>query len=124
MVNTDENLSLGAIGEVFAAKYLASHGYRIIACNYKIKIGEIDIIAEEDGDLVFVEIKTRSSTTFGLPAEAVGRVKQNKIIRVAQHYIACNDYSDPSCRFDVVAVLIQKGCSPEIEVIKHAFEMH
>jgi len=119
---TGRHISIGARGEALAVQFLSGCGYEVITQNYKVKVGEIDIIAREAGDLVFIEVKTRSNTNFGLPAEAVGLKKQAKIIRVAQYYLTVNDISECAMRFDVVSVLLAANGQPVIEVIKHAFE--
>ncbi len=118
-----DNLSLGARGEELARQYLQNNGYKIITCNYKVKLGEIDIIAEDGADLVFVEVKARSGSAFGAPAEAVTFRKQMQIIRVAQYYLGNQGCFDRPARFDVVSVLIQNGIKPEIELIQNAFEL-
>jgi len=117
------HISLGKKGEELARRFLQTLGYRIVTGNYKTKFGEIDLIAEEGEDLVFIEVKTRTTVNFGLPAEAVSRAKQTTIMQVARHYLADESRTDCSVRFDVVAVLLGKGRQPEIEVIKHAFEL-
>jgi len=121
MTRKKGNITLGGRGERLAVEFLRSHGYRIVECNYRVKIGEIDIVAEEGGDLVFLEVKTRSGTKFGLPIEAVGHHKQRKIIRVAQFYLSENDMFERSVRFDVVSVILPTLGKGKIEVFKDAF---
>ncbi|EAX48690.1 protein of unknown function UPF0102 [Thermosinus carboxydivorans Nor1] len=70
---------MGKMGENAAADYLARNGYKILMRNYRCRIGEIDIVAERQGTIVFVEVKTRSSEKFGFPAEAVNYRKQQKL---------------------------------------------
>ncbi|MCL6628515.1 MAG: YraN family protein, partial [Armatimonadetes bacterium] len=77
--------TLGTQGEILAAKHLESLGYEIIERNYRSQFGEIDIVASQNGDLVFVEVKTRRNAKFGYPSESVNLKKQQKIIRTAQH---------------------------------------
>ena len=110
---------LGARGEQMAAQALAAAGYRIITPDMRNKGGQIDIVAEESGDLVFVEVKTRRSTAYGVPAEAVTRAKQRHLIAAAQEYLAQHDALDRSWRIDVVSILLRDG-APEIEIIRHA----
>ncbi len=117
-------ISLGQTGEKLARKLLEQQGYKIKESNYKVKLGEIDIIAEHNGDLVFIEVKTRSGIGFGTPAEAVTLRKQHQIIKVAQYYLAQKKCFDMSSRFDVVSVLIGKNGKPIIEVIENAFEQN
>ncbi|WP_408643039.1 YraN family protein [Thermosinus carboxydivorans] len=73
------NIMMGKMGENAAADYLARNGYKILMRNYRCRIGEIDIVAERQGTIVFVEVKTRSSEKFGFPAEAVNYRKQQKL---------------------------------------------
>ncbi len=113
-------MTLGNLGEDLAEKYLQENGYKIIVRNYKNKIGEIDIIAHDDSFLVFIEVKTRTSTYQGLPADAVNYRKQKKIIRVAQWYLQEKKYTG-KWRIDVVSILADiMGISPKIELIKNA----
>ena len=79
--------SFGDQGEEVAAQYLEKHGCRILERQFRTMVGEIDIIAEEDGVLLFVEVKTRRPTCFGAPAQAVGYAKQQRIFRTAFLYL-------------------------------------
>lgn len=98
---------------------MKAKGYTIINKNYRCRIGEIDVVAREDGYLVFIEVKYRSSSKSGYPHEAISYHKMNKIINTARYYMLVNkiDYETP-CRFDVVTFL-----GKEIQVIKNAFEL-
>jgi putative endonuclease len=118
----ERRLALGQSGEQLARKFLQQQGYKIKETNFKVPLGEIDIIAEHKGDLVFIEVKTRSGLGFGTPAEAVTLRKQRQIIRVAQYYLALKKGFDLPARFDVVAVLLGKDQKVVIEVIENAFE--
>ncbi len=112
----------GRTGEDAATAFLLDRGYRIIARNYRRRFGEIDIIAEDGAVLVFVEVKTRKTASFGNPFEAVDRRKQRQISRVALDYITRHKEENRPARFDVVAVELQKGVPPRLEIIKDAFE--
>ena len=81
------NKEKGDLGEVIALNILIQNGAEILERNYKIKTGEIDIIAKVDNELVFIEVKSRSNTRYGYPAEAVNYKKINKIYNVARYYI-------------------------------------
>lgn len=81
---------LGKIGEDFAANLLQLQGYRILERNFRCKTGEIDIIAEKDGEISFVEVKTRRSARFGMPAEAVSTEKQRRMRKTAAYYLNCH----------------------------------
>ena len=92
-------------GEVAAKEYLIKQGYTILAENYNGNIGEIDIIAEEKGVIVFVEVKARESTEFGQPIEAVTPHKVKKIVMTAQQYLVSKRLMGRDVRFDVIEVL-------------------
>ncbi len=115
--------TLGRIGEDLAAAHLQKAGYKILARNYRQKCGEIDIIALDRGTLVFVEVKTRKSLSFGLPFEAVTEKKQKQIGRVAQDYLCRNNLFNRPARFDVVSVVIKEGQEPGIQLLVDAFEL-
>ena len=98
--------ALGTRYEELAAGYLSEKGLRILERNYRTRFGEIDLVAEDKGTFVFVEVKYRSSAGKGAPEEAVGRGKQAVIRKQALAYLAANRLNDLTpCRFDVVAVL-------------------
>ncbi len=111
---------LGKWGEKLAIKYLKLKGYRIIEKNYSCKLGEIDIIAEKSNYLVFIEVKTRRSESFGLPQAAVDYRKQEKIKSVALYYIAYHHDKELQVRFDVISIMIQ-NIKPQVEHFKGAF---
>lgn len=107
---------LGRKGEIEACKYLIKEGYTILEKNYKTHVGEIDIIAIENETICFVEVKTRSSSDYGAPSEAVNEKKQYKYYKVAEEYLLKKGKMDSLCRFDVVE--IEDG---KINLIKDAF---
>ncbi len=113
---------LGERGEAAACGFLKEHGYEILEKNFKCKIGEIDVIARRRGRLAFVEIKTRTSTQFGMPQEAVHLRKQEKIFKVAQWYMKEKKFEKIPIAFDVVAILWREGQAPEMRLIVDAFE--
>ena len=114
---------LARIGEEHAARYLRAKGYRIRERNFRARSGEVDIIAEQKGALVFVEVKARSSEEFGEPREAVTGWKQRRIARAAAEYVAARQQGERSVRFDVVEVLLTpQGRVEKVEVIPGAFE--
>ena len=116
MLNKSQNKVRGNIGEDIAKSYLEKQNYKIVTTNFKNKIGEIDIIAYDKEILVFIEVKYRKHTIFGLPREAVDERKQQKIRLVASSYINKNRLFDKQCRFDVVEIL-----DKEITLIKDCF---
>ncbi len=113
---------LGRRGEEAAAAYLMRRGYRVLERNYRVAPGEIDIIAEAaDHTLVFAEVKTRRTTRFGRPSEAVDYRKQQKIITCARWYLQENRLQERYCRFDVIELNVH-GEKATIRHIKGAFE--
>ena len=113
---------LGKTGEELAVEELERRGYAILARRYRTRCGEIDIVAEDAGALVFVEVKARATAEFGTAAEAVTRQKQLKLVRMATDYLARAQVRDRPCRFDVVAIdeCITK---PRIVVFRNAFDV-
>lgn len=95
----------GKKNEIIAKNYLKKKKYKILECNYKNKVGEIDIIAKEKNYIVFVEVKARTSGAFGNPAEAVDEHKQEKIRKVAALYLLQLKQPNANCRFDVISIL-------------------
>jgi putative endonuclease len=106
--------------ERLAEKHLKKAGYRIRDRNVRMKVGEIDIIAEENGVLCFIEVKGRSGTGFGLPAEAVTSEKQRRIYRAAEIYLQRERLGESICRFDIVSILdLTEG--RRVEIFRDAF---
>ncbi|MBQ9737185.1 MAG: YraN family protein [Clostridia bacterium] len=97
------NKITGQCGEDRAVSFLKKKNYKVLERNYKNKIGEIDIIARDKENLIFVEVKTRRSDKFGTPAEAVTYYKKQKIVNTAKVYLAQNP-TDLNIRFDIVEV--------------------
>jgi putative endonuclease len=115
------HLVQGHEGEQLAVRHLKRLGYRIVCRNYRCPLGEIDIIARHRGVLVFVEVKSRRSGTFGSPKWAITPAKQRKLSQVAWYYLQKRDLTETNARFDVVTVSGRKG-APLLEVIENAFE--
>ena len=95
---------VGRAGEEIAAKYLEKQGAAIIARNFTVRGGEIDLIAEKDDIVHFVEVKLRNNLAFGRGAEAVTKEKQRRICRAALRFLQENALGDSSVRFDVLEV--------------------
>ena len=110
---------LGKKGEELAVQFLQELGYDIIASNWQEHKFEIDIIAQDNNEIVFVEVKTRTSDFFGKPEGAVTLSKQKHLIEGADYYINKNEV-DLECRFDVVAIVLNET-SLDINHIKDAF---
>lgn len=97
--------SVGAQKEALAAEFLKSRGYRILEMNYRCRQGELDIVAQKEDTLVIAEVKFRSGTMCGDPAEAVDGRKQRKICRVTLDYLMRHpQYQEKPCRFDVISI--------------------
>jgi len=111
----------GKRGEELAAACLREAGYRILDRNYRCLFGEIDIVAEEGGSLVFVEVKSRRSDAYGPPQLAIGRQKQKKISRASLHYLSEKRLNPRRVRFDVVAIRMTPAGN-RVELIRDAFE--
>lgn len=108
MSNTQKNLYkkfLGLKGEKLAEKHLKKAGYKVLKTNYVTPFGEADIVAFKDGFTVFVEVKTRTSTKFGEPKEAVDYKKQAKYRNVANYYLLTEKPKSEDVSFAVVEVL-------------------
>lgn len=104
----------GQDGEAIAAEFLKGLGYRIQERNYRVRQGEVDIIAWDGATLVFVEVKAKSGTGFGYPEEMVGPRKQRTLAQVAMAYIQQQQVADTALRFDVVAIRLNDQAAPEV----------
>ncbi len=118
-----QGLYLGKKGEEAAVSLLKGNGYKIMVRNYKTKLGEIDIIACDKGTICFIEVKTRQSERFGLPAEAVSYSKKRQISKTALLFLKERKLLDKKARFDVVSILYRKD-NPQLDLIKNAFELN
>jgi putative endonuclease len=120
-----DNRNTGKRGEEIAASYLGTQGYRILERNFRCKVGELDIVARApgDGSLVFVEVKARRDTSYGVPQLAVTPFKQRQISKAALTWLARNRLHDSQARFDVIAVLLEDDDRYSIEHIVNAFEL-
>ena len=114
--------ALGPAGEAAAARHLEARGWRILERGYRTRAGEIDLIADDHGVLVFVEVKSRRGVHCGRPAEAVGARKRAHIVRVAQIYLMQRGGAEAACRFDVVEVMALPGGTWRIHHLRDAFQ--
>jgi putative endonuclease len=113
---------LGETGENLAVSALLARGYAILDRRYRTKHGEIDIVCEHAGVIVFVEVRARASAEFGLAAESVTGRKQRKVTAMAVEYLARHRITNRPCRFDVVAIDDALGPAPTITVYPNAFD--
>lgn len=117
-----ENKKIGTRGEDIACKILLKEGYKIVARNYHSRNGEIDIIAENDRVIAFVEVKTRSESSATLPREAVGHTKQKRIALTAMRYLQLNSVNKAPM-FDVIEILYCRTGKVKYNHIKNAFDI-
>jgi putative endonuclease len=116
-----DKVLFGKTGEDLACLELERRGYAIVARRYRVRGGELDIIARDGQTLVFVEVKTREGRAFGEAAEAVTAFKQRRIAHLALDYVTRHHVRDCPCRFDVVSIQVDEG-RPTIEVFQNAFD--
>ena len=117
------NKTLGKYGESLARQYLKGQGYRILEENFRNKLGEIDLIAQEGKTICFVEVKTRQSLDQGQPYEAIHPWKIRKLSQMATFYLKYKYHSlEIPSRFDVISIVRDKTSAPSIQHIKNAFD--
>lgn len=101
---TQARQRLGIDGEAMACAELEGLGYSISATRYRNRFGEIDIVADDHGTVVFVEVKTKTDCSFSDPVESVTKQKQRRLVSMAEQYVAYHRLDNVPCRFDVVTV--------------------
>ncbi len=119
----NRNAILGGWGESIAARYLRDKGYKILAAGYRCRFGELDIIAQKDCIIVFVEVKTRSSSTYMRPALAVTPAKLKKMKSTAELFLQRENISLAS-RFDIVEIIANKDLSFPPREINHMEDIY
>ena len=108
---------------MLARRHLESLGYVVVETNYRTRVGEIDLVTEYDGKLVFVEVRTTSTRKFGSPEESITSKKQEHLIRAARHYLGAKDSADRDWRVDVVAVELGPGGRVDrLDIVEDALE--
>ncbi len=118
-----ESSTLGKEGEAIAVQFLTELGYKILDRNFRSQQGEVDIIAKDGDQLVFVEVKTYSIGSFGTPLGAVGRSKKESLIHAARTYLMKNNIKNVNCRFDVLAIYRSWQGLSNFDHIKDAFHV-
>lgn len=113
--------TLGKQGEDLAEAYIRKRGYRILERNFRTPVGEIDLIARDGEQIVFIEVKARMNDGFGKPFEAVTPKKQERIRKAALLYLKRMKTEAPA-RFDVISIVIRDG-KPDVEYLPHAFDL-
>ena len=96
--------AVGAQFETLVAKWLRSRGWRVLDRNFTCKGGELDLVCDDAGTTVFVEVRARANARYGTPAETVGAIKRQRLVLAARHWLHRHGGEDHACRFDVVAV--------------------
>ncbi len=112
---------IGRYGEIVASRYLRYHDYDIISAHYQNRLGEIDLIAEKENFICFIEVKTRSENMLFNPADAVDFSKRNKIIATSQMFIKDNKINK-HIRYDIIEVFFENDEPMRINHIKNAFD--
>jgi putative endonuclease len=123
VLETPDRQTLGKLGEEMACTELERCGYAIIARRFRTRFGEIDIVSDDHGTIVFVEVRARKSTYRGTAAESVTASKQRRIAAMALDYLARTGQLEARCRFDVVAIDGIGTQGAELRVIKDAFQV-
>ena len=112
---------LGKLGEDIATHYLKQNGYIILDRNFECRQGELDIVAKDREEIVFIEVKTRTSAKFGIPSEAVNKIKQKHMLQTIKYYLFNRNLSEEFIRIDVIEVYVA-GTVYKVNHIKQAFE--
>jgi putative endonuclease len=119
---TDARQKLGRIGEDLAVRELVSRGYAILDRRYRTRHGEIDIVCEDRGTIVFVEVRAKATRECGPAAESITPLKMRKVTACAVDYLARRQLSNRPCRFDVVAIDDALAARPLVTVYANAFD--
>ncbi|HKU51738.1 MAG TPA: YraN family protein [Nitrospira sp.] len=122
MTISDPRHQFGQASEMQAEQFLVAKGYRILDRNVRTFLGELDLVAEDQGVVVFVEVKGRTTEAFGGALLAVDHRKRVKLTKLAAQYLAQRHWSDKECRFDVVLVQGKSSDQGRIEHLQNAFD--
>lgn len=117
----DRRQALGAAGEDLVADWYRRNGFDVVDRNWRCQSGELDLVAASGRTLVFCEVKTRRSTRFGAPVEAVTHDKQRRVRRLAAMWLDAHTTRGADVRFDVASVLWPIGAEPTVTVVQAAF---
>lgn len=115
-------LRVGRRGEEMVVKHLKTKGMTILHQNYRCRFGEADVVARDGDTIVFIEVKTRRSKTFGEPEESVDIRKQKKLIRTAEHYLTHHNIVNTPYRIDTAFIVIDPRGDTELEYTENALE--
>ncbi len=123
MTISDPRHQFGRTSETQAEQFLLAKGYRILDRNVRTPLGELDLVAEDHGVVVFVEVKGRATEAFGGALSAIDRRKRAKLTKLAAQYLAQRHWSEKACRFDVVLVQGRPSPQARIEHLENAFDV-
>jgi putative endonuclease len=123
MVTSDPRHQFGQASEMQAEQFLVAKGYHILDRNVRTRLGELDLVADDHGVVVFVEVKGRTTDAFGGALLAVDHRKRVKLTKLATQYLAQRHWSDKVCRFDVVLVQGRASDQGRIEHLQNAFDV-
>ncbi len=116
-------IRLGKWGEGVAARFLQEKGYVLVATNYRCRWGEVDIVAQEGEELVFVEVRTRRGVEFGTPEESVTAAKARKLVATAQEFLLEHDQVNAGWRIDLIAIRLDGDRKvQDITHLRHAVQ--
>ena len=119
------NKAIGAYGETIARDFLTTNGYKILDMNYRNRCGEIDIICKNNNIIIFCEIKSRYTDTFGSPIESITSYKQKQIIKLSEIYLLYKKYQNYNVRYDVIEIIFNnKNASFKLNHLKDAFRSY
>lgn len=119
---SDTRKELGEKGEKAAQMFLSDRGMEILETNWKCSYGEVDIIARDENAIVFCEVKTRRTTSAGIPEEAITQKKREKYIRMARLYLSRNDVAHQELRFDVIGIYALNDTQALLRYARNAFD--
>lgn len=117
-----DRAEMGRRGEAVAAKYYLKQGCRLLAHNYRTRMGELDLVLEDAGTIVICEVKTRTASSIARPAASVDYHKQKRLILAARHYLQHTGLLDCVVRFDVAEVTPLPEGKWQVHIVKSAFE--
>lgn len=116
-----ERRQTGLEGEQAAVEFLERQGYEILARNVFCRVGELDVVAQKDDVLCFVEVRTRSTDAFGAPALTVMSAKRHRVVKAAMYYLQRHGVVNRMIRFDVISV-VGRGRQASVEYLPNAFD--
>lgn len=117
---SDHRQRIGRMGENIANRYLRAEGYEILETNFRTRYGELDIVAQTEGTIVFIEVRTRTSAILGSSWESITFFKQQQVRRMASIYLSHHHMAEVHVRFDVIAIFI-KNRKANLRHLKDAF---